>query len=95
VRLAYDDSVLRSSVLGKRLNGNKLFAVFTGVVQHISSVLFHQGSQAFSSLQIPARCQFRNLHELLSAGYTLKSKVGDAFSLAESRLVSAAVKECV
>lgn len=91
VRLAYDDCVLRSAQSGRVFNGNKMFGMFAGVLQHVSALLFHQGSVAFSGLHLPAKRKFRDLSELLDAGYKLKSKVGDLFSAAEAKLIEDAL----
>lgn len=72
-----------------------MFGMFAGVLQHVSALLFHQGSTAFSGLNLPAKRKFRNLGELLDAGYKLKSRVGDLFSHAEVKLVEEAMAQFV
>jgi hypothetical protein len=88
----YDDCVLRSARMGKIFNGNKMFAMFGGVLQHLNTMLFHRGPKVFDSFDIPTPCEFRSLEELLAAGYSLKSKLKDPFNKDEYELTMAALQ---
>jgi hypothetical protein len=81
--MCYDETVLRGAVTNGLFNGNRLFTSLAAVLEHITTMLFHSGSNAFDNLRFGEAPKFRNLEQLQAAGYKLKRKVGDPFTYAE------------
>lgn len=91
-RLCYDDCLLRSGSSrslkssAAPLGSNKLFATIAAGLRNMSTLVFHEGSQAFSSLEsVPPR--IRTLQELEGAGLQNAGDVDEPFSKAEFDVV--------